>query len=365
MATISLRGVRKSFGPIDVVNGINLDINDQEFVAVVGPSGCGKTTLLRLIAGLERIDAGELRLGGAVANDVPPSKRSVSMVFQNHALYPHMDVAENLAFGLRIARVPRAERYRRVRDVAAIMRIEHLLDRSPSTLSGGERQRVAIGRAIVVSPDILLFDEPLSNLDAALRTEMRIELAKLRERLNATVVYVTHDQVEALALADRVVVLREGVIEQVAAPMTLYENPANVFVARFMGSPRMNLMESQIVAIDSRGVTVCLGKPEHTLSLHLEAAEAGVGDVVTLGVRAEHLAIDPNGLIRGETVLVERLGNDAYAYVQTDRDDVVAVRIGGNATVDMHQSTGVHLEPNDCHLFDRMGQAFRRAKTAH
>ena len=258
MATLQLRDIRKSFGSFEVIKGIDLEIDDREFVVFVGPSGCGKSTLLRMIAGLEEITGGDLMIDGKRINRVGPADRGLAMVFQSYALYPHMTVRQNMAFALRLARVPKAERDRKVDEAARILQLEPYLERRPKDLSGGQRQRVAIGRAIVRQPKVFLFDEPLSNLDAALRGQMRIELLRLHEELNATMIYVTHDQVEAMTMADKIVVLQAGRVEQVGSPLELYHHPANLFVAGFIGSPRMNLMEAKVVETAATGTSVAL-----------------------------------------------------------------------------------------------------------
>src|SRR2546426_6161611 len=242
MASVTLSGVRKSFGSAEVVHGVDIEVEDREFAVFVGPSGCGKSTLLRMIAGLEEISGGELRIDGQLSNEVPPDKRGCAMVFQSYALYPHMTVADNMGFALRLAKVPKEERDKKVREAAKILHLEPLLERTPKALSGGQRQRVAIGRAIVRNPKVFLFDEPLSNLDAALRVQMRIELTRLHEELNATMIYVTHDQVEAMTMANKIVVLQAGLIQPVGSPLELYHHPNNKFVAGFIGSPQMNFL---------------------------------------------------------------------------------------------------------------------------
>ena len=295
MAGVIIRGVRKSFGAADIIHGIDLDIADGELVVFVGPSGCGKTTLLRMIAGLEETDAGTIEIGGAVVNDIAPSKRGVAMVFQTYALYPHMSVYANMAFGLRQAKTPPDEIDRRVRDAAEALQITDFLERNPRHLSGGQRQRVAIGRAIVRAPQVFLFDEPLSNLDAALRVQTRIEIARLHRRLAATMIYVTHDQVEAMTLADKIVVLRDGRIEQAGTPMEVYQSPRNLFVGQFIGSPKMNLFADT------------------------DLGDAG-RDGLLLGVRPEHLEVCPDGpgLVGGRLELIEQLGEYAIAHLTTD-----------------------------------------------
>ncbi|CDX15364.1 Sugar ABC transporter [Mesorhizobium sp. ORS 3324] len=297
MAELRLRGVRKSYGSVEIIKGIDLDVADREFVVFVGPSGCGKSTLLRMIAGLEKITAGDLTIDGARANDIDPSERGLAMVFQSYALYPHMSVAENMGFALKIAGVPAQERGRKVKEAADVLQLAHLLDRRPKALSGGQRQRVAIGRAIVRNPKVFLFDEPLSNLDAALRVSMRLELMRLHEQLKATMIYVTHDQIEAMTMADKIVVLNGGRIEQVGSPLDLYNRPANIFVAGFIGSPKMNLVKLKVASTGADGVGVSLpgGK---TLTVPVEAGGAKAGDEVLLGIRPEHLKIAPDGRLR-------------------------------------------------------------------
>jgi multiple sugar transport system ATP-binding protein len=309
MASVSLTGVGKTYAGTRanrVLEDISFAVADGEFVVLVGPSGCGKSTVLRMIAGLEEASSGEIRIDGVRVNETPPVRRGLAMVFQSYALYAHMSVFENIAFGLRLARVPKREIEASVRTVARMLQLEHLLDRKPPQLSGGQRQRVAIGRAIVRKPRAFLFDEPLSNLDAALRADMRVEIARLHKQLGATMVYVTHDQVEAMTLADRIVVLGPAGVQQVGAPMTLYERPANVFVAGFIGMPKMNLVEG---AVDAHG----------RLSLGGVALDwrdpAASGTHVTVGVRPEHLVPDAAGPIRGVVALVERLGAESHVHL--------------------------------------------------
>ena len=299
MAGVTIKGLKKSYGDVAVVHGVDLEIADGEFAVIVGPSGCGKSTLLRMVAGLEDISDGTVEIGGEVVNEVAPSKRGVAMVFQTYALYPHMTVYKNMAFGLKQARTPPDETDRRVRNAAEILQITEFLDRNPRRLSGGQRQRVAIGRAIVRNPEVFLFDEPLSNLDAALRVQTRVEIARLHERLGSTMIYVTHDQVEAMTLANKIVVLRDGVIEQVGSPMELYETPRNMFVAQFIGSPKMNFFRADDLLSDS--------------SIHCEDKEI-------IGVRPEHLKLSSNseGLVAGRLDLVEQLGEYALAYITKD-----------------------------------------------
>ena len=329
MATLTLRDLRKSFGSYEVIKGIDLAIGDREFVVFVGPSGCGKSTLLRMIAGLEEITSGELLIDGTRVNQIGPADRGLAMVFQSYALYPHMTVRQNMGFALRLARVPRAERDRKVEEAARILQLEPYLERRPRDLSGGQRQRVAIGRAIVRQPKVFLFDEPLSNLDAALRGQMRIELSRLHEELNATMIYVTHDQVEAMTMADKIVVLQAGRVEQVGSPLDLYHHPANLFVAGFIGSPRMNMLPAKVVEAGASGTVVALSSGQRT-SVPVEAGTARSGDSVTLGIRPEGLHIDPGGTIPAAVSLVERLGGLTLLHVKTDGDQEMTVQIEGD-----------------------------------
>jgi multiple sugar transport system ATP-binding protein len=310
MASITLTGVGKTYAGKSanrILEDISFSVADGEFVVLVGPSGCGKSTVLRMIAGLEEVSSGEICIDGARVNETPPARRGLAMVFQSYALYAHMSVFENIAFGLRLARVPKKDIEESVRAVARMLQLEHLLDRKPPQLSGGQRQRVAIGRAIVRKPRVFLFDEPLSNLDAALRADMRVEITRLHKQLGATMIYVTHDQVEAMTLADRIVVLGPMGVQQIGAPMALYERPANVFVAGFIGMPKMNLVEG---AIDSHG-RLALGG----VQLGWQDAAAS-GTRVTVGVRPEHLVPDAGGPIRGTVALVERLGAESHVHLE-------------------------------------------------
>jgi multiple sugar transport system ATP-binding protein len=360
MATISLKDVRKDFGQTAVIKGVSLDIADREFVVFVGPSGCGKSTLLRLVAGLEEITAGELLIDGVRSNDVPPSKRGLAMVFQSYALYPHMTVADNMAFSLRLAGAPKEERSRKVREAARILQLEPLLDRKPKELSGGQRQRVAIGRAIVRHPKVFLFDEPLSNLDAALRVQMRVELTRLHDELQATMIYVTHDQVEAMTMADKIVVLQAGVIEQVGSPLELYHHPRNLFVAGFIGSPKMNLVRTAVTAVRPGQLTVGLpGGGEQEVPV--QEATVREGSQVTLGIRPEHVQVGAEGPVRGEVLVVERLGGTTFLHVQPRDADVFTVQASGESAVRMHDQVGLSFPPEHCHLFDPGGLAIPRA----
>ena len=296
MSQVDLIGVGKRFGELEIIHDVNLTINSGELVVFVGPSGCGKSTLLRLICGLESLTRGEITIGGTSMRGVDPAKREAAMVFQSYALYPHMTVADNMGFALRMAGVGKAERMEKVRDAARILQLEDLLDRLPKQLSGGQRQRVAIGRAIVRDPKVFLFDEPLSNLDAELRVQMRLEITGLHRQLGATMIYVTHDQVEAMTMADRIVVLRGGRIEQVGTPMELFTAPDNLFVAGFIGSPRMNLLAAKVAAVDDTGVAVALdGVAESRIRVPRPNSGLKAGDAVTLGVRPEHFTLCEEG----------------------------------------------------------------------
>jgi multiple sugar transport system ATP-binding protein len=339
MATVSLKNVHKSFGDVKVIKDANIDIADREFVALVGPSGCGKSTLLRMIAGLEQITAGEIEIGGRVVNDVAPSNRQVAMVFQSYALYPHMTVRQNMSFGLEVTGHPKTEIGPKVDKAAQILRLEGLMDRKPKQLSGGERQRVAIGRAIVRNPEVFLFDEPLSNLDAELRVQMRVELALLHQELNATMIYVTHDQIEAMTLADKIVVVHDGVIEQIGTPMDLYNRPANEFVAGFIGSPRMNMFKVGT----ARAAT-------------WEGADST--DSVRIGVRPEHLVRSTSGL-EGRVYYVEHLGGQTLTHLKLeDGTDYTLIEPGENSN---NQGDALTLSPAPgcLHAFGADGRAIR------
>jgi multiple sugar transport system ATP-binding protein len=356
MADVVLKNVQKSFGKAKVIHGVDLDIRDGEFVVFVGPSGCGKSTLLRLIAGLEDITAGDLFIGGERVNDLAPAKRGIAMVFQSYALYPHMNVYDNMAFGLELAKSSRAEIDAKVREAARLLQIEALLDRKPRQLSGGQRQRVAIGRAIVRDPKVFLFDEPLSNLDAALRVQTRIEIAKLHTDTRATMIYVTHDQVEAMTLADRIVVLNAGRVEQVGSPLELYHRPANLFVAGFIGSPQMNFIECQVAGVGPNEVLVSLpGGGTLTVPVHPDGVQAG--DAVTLGIRPDHVRISPEGTLTGRVELVEELGENHLLYVDAGQGRRLTVREPGDARHEAGSNVSLDLAREFCHLFRRTGEA--------
>ncbi|MHC5737568.1 ABC transporter ATP-binding protein [Nostoc sp.] len=361
MSTVALRDIHKRYADTEVIKGIDLDVGDHEFVVFVGPSGCGKSTLLRMIAGLEEITSGKLLIDGEIVNDVPPDKRGLAMVFQTYALYPHM-TAENMAFSLRLAGVPKAKRYERGREVARVLQLEPLLNRKPKELSGGQRQRVAIGRALVRNPKVFLFDEPLSNLDAALRVQMRIELASLHESLQATMIYVTHDQVEAMTLADKIVVLQGGIIEQVGSPLELYHHPRNLFIAGFIGSPKMNFVSVTVTAVNNSGITVKL-PGDASVTIPVKPGKLSVGDQATLGIRPEHLRLDRNNpSVNGEVLVVERLGGQTYLYVKIEGGDTLVVQTDGDNSSQLRDLVPIHISGELCHLFDLQGEAVSKSR---
>jgi ABC-type sugar transport system ATPase subunit len=354
MARLELKTVSKSFGDATIIHGLDLTVEHGEFCVFVGPSGCGKSTLLRMIAGLEECTTGEVLMDNEDVTDQQPARRGIAMVFQSYALYPHMTVAENLGFGLKIAKVEPQAIATKVAAAAKTLQIEHLLKRRPKDLSGGQRQRVAIGRAIVREPRMFLFDEPLSNLDAALRVEMRVELAKIKSQLNTTVVYVTHDQVEAMTLADKIVVLRDGRIEQVGRPLDLYASPANQFVAGFIGSPKMNFLSSKAVAQDAQGLEVLLANIARVKGVCSQPVENGVE--LTFGVRPEHLSLVkpvPGGL-QGEVVVAERLGAETYFHIRV-ADQNLIVKIDGDSSVKVGDTVGLAFDPARAHFFFKDG----------
>ncbi|AOI80500.1 ABC transporter ATP-binding protein [Burkholderia sp. NRF60-BP8] len=378
MASISLKHVQKAYpGNPPVIRDVDLEIGANEFCVFLGPSGCGKSTLLRMIAGLETITAGELRIDGALVNDLHPSKRRVAMVFQNYALYPHMTVYENMAFGLRQAKIDAATIDRKVRQAAASLQLEKFLERRPAALSGGQRQRVAIGRAIVREPGVFLFDEPLSNLDAALRVQTRTEIARLhREFDRASAIYVTHDQTEAMALADKIVLLhagadmeRHGSVAQVGAPLDLYHRPRSRFVAGFIGSPRMNFLPGRIVAADSGGLSLSL-RGGALIQAAVDARGVQVGADVTLGVRPEHFVIAAGDArsqaVNATTGLVERFGEYTYlhATVGEGRDAGVIAKLAGDVDIGRGRAVALHVSPDACHVFDADGMALPRLAAA-
>ncbi|MDG9666626.1 sn-glycerol-3-phosphate ABC transporter ATP-binding protein UgpC [Hahella sp. CR1] len=358
MASLQLLGVEKSYkGGVSIIKKLDLFVEDGEFVVLVGPSGCGKSTLLRMIAGLEEVTAGHILIGDKRTEGLPPSERGVAMVFQSYALYPHMTVAENMGFSLKMAGLPKPQVAQAVERAAEVLQITHLLQRKPKALSGGQRQRVAIGRAIVRQPSIFLFDEPLSNLDAALRAQMRLELAKLHKQLGTTMVYVTHDQTEAMTLGDRIVVLNGGHIEQTGRPMELYERPGNQFVAGFIGSPKMNFLPCRVQASSERGATVQIGSSPRPLQIPAPSGRVA-GEPVCLGVRPEHVRLTtPDQGIPARVDIIEEMGDVAVAYLHVaglERHLVVKTPSSAMGFYEGGQ-VGVAAELECCHLFNQQG----------
>ncbi|KAE9542038.1 maltose/maltodextrin ABC transporter ATP-binding protein MalK [Ursidibacter maritimus] len=372
MANVRLVSVGKSYGDIHISKDVNLDIKEGEFVVFVGPSGCGKSTLLRMIAGLEDITTGDLYIGETRMNDVPPAKRNIGMVFQSYALYPHLNVAENMSFGLKLAGKQQAEIEQRVNQVAEILQLAHLLQRKPKELSGGQRQRVAIGRTLVSQPEVFLLDEPLSNLDAALRVQMRVEISKLHKKLGRTMIYVTHDQVEAMTLADKIVVLQAlgnntqitTNVAQIGKPLELYHYPANRFVAGFIGSPKMNFLPVKVIDTKADGVKIELPDSTHlNFWIPVDSTGVKVGDNLSLGIRPEHLLpCDQSEVcITGTVKVVEQLGNETQVHVEMPpikqslvyrQNDIVLVEEGDQMSIG--------INPNRCHLFKEDGTACKR-----
>ncbi len=361
MSQLVLTDLCKSFGATQIIRGVNLDVKKGEFVVFVGPSGCGKSTLLRMIAGLEDVTAGEIIIGGKPVKDMPPVKRGIAMVFQSYALYPHMTVFENIAFPLRVEGLSQAETEKRVGAAAKVLQLEERLQHKPGTLSGGQRQRVAIGRAIVRQPEIFLFDEPLSNLDAALRSEMRIELLRLHKSLGSTMIYVTHDQVEAMTMADKIVVLNAGVIEQVGSPLDLYNHPTNKFVAGFIGSPKMNFINGKCLAAKANSITLELedfGK----ITLPRQGGAELVGQPLTVGIRPENQRLTKSGFnLKLKPIIVERLGIHTIAYSPLSSAKNFVTLIEGNPEIKENTPMSIGVDPVDCHLFNAQGQTIARA----
>ena len=347
MGAIQLNAVEKWYGDLQVIKGIDLEIEDGEFIIFVGPSGCGKSTLLRMIGGLEETSRGSIVLDGTDVTDQPPSKRGLSMVFQSYALYPHMSVRDNMGFSLKTAGAPKAEIEEKVNEAARVLKLEALLDRRPKDMSGGQRQRVAIGRSIVRAPTAFLFDEPLSNLDAALRVEMRLEIAKLHQALNTTMIYVTHDQVEAMTLADRIVVLESGTVAQVGTPKELYNNPADLFVAQFIGSPKMNILPCGHSGSD------------YTLEGGRGGGYSGTGTPAHLGIRPEHISLGAagSGNCDGSVQVVEYLGADSFVFVDCGPLGVINVRVEGGEDYEIGQSVGLEFQADRLHFFNGDGKA--------
>ena len=343
MSKLSLKKLKKSYDKTEVVHGVDLDINSGEFIVFVGPSGCGKSTLLRMIAGLEDITEGEISIGDEVVNDVIAAERGVAMVFQSYALYPHMTVFDNMSFALKQAKTPKDQIQKRVSDAAKILQIENLFERLPKQLSGGQRQRVAIGRAIVRNPKVFLFDEPLSNLDAALRVQTRIEIAKLHDQLTATMIYVTHDQVEAMTLADRIVVLNKGIIEQVGTPIELYKSPKNQFVAEFIGSPKMNIINLQG---ENKSSLSNINPPNNSSKL---------------GIRPEHLFIDNDNKSKLSGVVrhIENLGEHLLCYIKIEGEQEITAKLNDNTKVSTNELVKLNWQSENTHFFDSLGNSVK------
>ncbi len=362
MADLQLKGIYKRYaGNVTAVSDFTLDIEDKEFIILVGPSGCGKSTTLRMIAGLEEISEGELYIGGKLVNDVAPKDRDIAMVFQNYALYPHMTVYENMAFGLKLRKTPKAEIDKRVKEAAKILDIEHLLDRKPKALSGGQRQRVALGRAIVRNPKVFLMDEPLSNLDAKLRVAMRTEINKLHKRLQTTFIYVTHDQTEAMTMGTRIVVMKDGIIQQVDTPANLYTKPCNMFVAGFIGSPQMNFIDAKLVKRDDGTYVEFSGEsirlPDGKASN--SALDSYIGKEVVLGIRPEDIHDDesfvasrPNDIVKADVEVTEMMGAETYLYLKIAGKPFVA-RVNQRSTAKLGDKIDVVFDTNKIHLFDK------------
>ncbi|MGY3570618.1 ABC transporter ATP-binding protein [Vibrio paucivorans] len=356
MADISLKQIKKRFGDVQTIHGVDLEIENGEFVVFVGPSGCGKSTLLRLIAGLEEITEGELSIDNEVVNEIDPAERGVAMVFQSYALYPHMSVEENMGFGLKMNGHPKEFIDKQVSSAAKTLQLDHLLKRKPKELSGGQRQRVAIGRAIVRNPKVFLFDEPLSNLDAELRVDMRLQIAKLHQDLQNIMIYVTHDQVEAMTLADKIVVLKDGQVEQVGSPLELYHTPRNEFVAGFIGSPKMNFIPTTVEHSSPTQLTL-VTQDNTVIQLPATQSSLSSGDKLTLGIRPEHLEIhhDLEVKLEFQSEVVERLGNSTYMFGQSCGVDGFKVHLPGDQEVEKFQKIGLSCKQGDCHLFDASG----------
>jgi lactose/L-arabinose transport system ATP-binding protein len=364
MADLVLRDIVKSYGAVRVIHGINLDIADNEFVVFVGPSGCGKSTLLRIIAGLEDIDEGTVSIGSRDVTDLEPVDRGIAMVFQSYALYPHMTVEENLAFGLKVSRVPQNEITERVIAAARSLQLEPFLKRKPAQLSGGQRQRVAIGRAITRNPQVFLFDEPLSNLDAELRVHMRLEIAHLHNRIGATMVYVTHDQVEAMTLADRIVVMQNGKVEQVGTPIELFDDPDNIFVAGFIGSPKMNFLSAKVAGLDDGKIEISLeGSDGPRITIPVTNSRQIVGADVTLGIRPEHISLVSFGpgsvTIRAQADVAEQLGDMGYLHSVTRNGSHITIEVRDRNFPRPDEQIPLFLNIDRACLFDRDGQRIR------
>ncbi|WP_166444128.1 ABC transporter ATP-binding protein [Pararobbsia silviterrae] len=356
MTGIRLNGVTKRYGETEVITGLDLDIHEGEFLVFLGPSGCGKSTLLRMIAGLESVSDGQITIGDREVNDLPPGKRGVAMVFQHYALYPHMTVYDNMAFGLRNSGVVSDDIDRRIKEAARMLELDALLQRRPSQLSGGQRQRVAIGRAVVKEPEAFLFDEPLSNLDAALRTRTRVELARIHQRLNSTMVFVTHDQIEAMTLATRIVVMNRGRIEQIGAPLEIYKRPATRFVAGFIGAPAMNFIDVERAGDQGGRLVVALPGAQIKIPTAVAASSLPAGKL-TLGVRAEHVILDASGPLEGRAEVIERLGDRSLAHVSLPNLPLLVAEVPRDLELEVGARVRMSLDAAHLHLFDEAGKA--------
>jgi len=358
MAKVELRGVNKQFGDVKVIKDVSLTVEDNEFVVFVGPSGCGKSTLLRLIAGLEDLTTGEIHIDDGRIDHLAPAARGLAMVFQSYALYPHFTVGQNMGYALKVAKEGKASIAKKVRDAAEILQLTEYLDRKPKALSGGQRQRVAIGRAIVRNPKVFLFDEPLSNLDAKLRVAMRIELTKLHRALNATMIYVTHDQIEAMTMADKIVVLRDGIVEQIGAPLDLYNAPNSRFVAGFIGSPAMNFFAGSVSGFTEGGAEITLADGA---TITFPCSGLSVGDTVEFGIRPEHFSLGQgaDGSLKGEVYAVERLGGETYIYLSSGSQKEVVVHASGDHQVAIGDTVEIGFTIAQSHLFGPDGQSVR------
>ena len=359
MADIKIDKINKYFGNVHVIKDVSLEIKSQSFTVLVGPSGCGKSTMLRMIAGLEEINSGTISIDDKEVNNLPPKERNIAMVFQSYALYPHMTVFDNMAFGLKLEKRSNDEINDRVQEAARILQIQDYLKRKPKQLSGGQRQRVAIGRAITRKPKVFLFDEPLSNLDAALRVQMRVELAKLHDQLNATMIYVTHDQTEAMTLANDIVVLDEGVVSQKGSPMELYNNPKNLFVGGFIGSPKMNFIKSKILSKSSNKTEVDipdLGK----INIPKTSESSYEGDFVQIGIRPEHLLVNKDGDANWESkvLVVEKLGSGTFLYLEKN-GEMLVVQTDGDSKIKVGDNVKIGFDATRCHIFDKSNKAFK------
>ena len=358
MSAIKIEKINKYYGDNHIIKDVSLEIKSESFTVLVGPSGCGKSTILRMIAGLEDINSGTIAIDDIVVNDLAPKERNIAMVFQSYALYPHMTVFNNMAFGLKLEKRSKDEINERVHEAAKILQIEDYLQRKPKQLSGGQRQRVAIGRAITRKPKVFLFDEPLSNLDAALRVQMRVELAKLHDQLDATMIYVTHDQTEAMTMADEIVVLDEGIISQTGGPMDLYNNPSNLFVGGFIGSPKMNFIKTSLLSKSTKGSKVDLFGSSNII-IPKTSKTSSAGDELTLGIRPEHLTVNTKSKSSWESkvFVVEKLGSGTFLYLEKEGDPLV-VETEGDSKIKVGDTVKVGFDPLKCHLFDSSKQSF-------